>query len=46
MPGKLSRRSSEWKEEGEESEVGDDGETPMSAPIAEHEEKGKAPSKH
>jgi hypothetical protein len=41
-PGRASRRSSEWKETGEGSELGDEGE-PLAGPaLAEDEGKGKA----
>ncbi|KAF2467129.1 uncharacterized protein BDR25DRAFT_292970 [Lindgomyces ingoldianus] len=38
--GRMSRRSSDWKEAGEDSELGDDGESPA---CPEVEGKGKAP---
>lgn len=41
--GRMSRRSSDWKERGEGSELGDEDETPVSPVITEAEGKGKAP---
>jgi hypothetical protein len=41
--GRLSRRSTEWKEAEEESDVEDEGETPDASIASELEGKGKAP---
>lgn len=41
-PGRMSRRSSDWKEAGEGSEMGDDGYAPASPVSAEPADKGKA----
>lgn len=38
-PARMSRRSSDWKEAGEDGD--DDGETPVSPVTSEHEDKGK-----
>ncbi|KAF2262311.1 hypothetical protein CC78DRAFT_534966 [Lojkania enalia] len=42
-PGRVSRRSSEWKEAEEGSELGDEDGSPSSPVAAEHEGKGKGP---
>ncbi|KAF2184402.1 hypothetical protein K469DRAFT_666895 [Zopfia rhizophila CBS 207.26] len=42
-PGRMSRRSLDWKDAGEGSELGDGGESPASPVTAESEGKGKAP---
>jgi hypothetical protein len=42
-PSRISRRSSEWKEMGEGSEVGDENDVPASPIFTEHEGKGKGP---
>ncbi|KAF2642282.1 hypothetical protein P280DRAFT_467679 [Massarina eburnea CBS 473.64] len=46
IPGKLARRSSEWKDAGEGSDLGDEGDVLASPPLIEHVDKGKgkAPS--
>lgn len=41
-PGRMSRRSSDWKDNGDGSEMGDDGEVPASPISAEPVDKGKA----
>ncbi|KAF2690774.1 hypothetical protein K458DRAFT_412120 [Lentithecium fluviatile CBS 122367] len=41
-PGRMNRRSSEWKATGEDVEMGDDGDAPASPIATEHEDKGKA----
>ncbi|KAJ4294615.1 hypothetical protein N0V90_008306 [Kalmusia sp. IMI 367209] len=41
-PGKISRRSSDWKDAGEGSDMGDDDDIPASPVSAEHHDKGKS----
>lgn len=44
LPGRMSRRSSDWKEAGEGSENGDEGESSPMAVAEEVEGKGKEPA--
>lgn len=41
-PGRVSRRSSDWKEAGENGETVDDGDVPVSPISVDHADKGKA----
>lgn len=43
-PGRMSRRSSDWKEAGEDGEVGDYADIPTSPVIAEIESKDRIPA--